>query len=406
MAGPKRTVVKNHPCIYHNENTNKYDVKYNYKVYNPLTQKNDYKQKWSSGYKNITEAKAALAQLQSGGVKPEDKDITIQGAFDLWKIKMQVNNSSPVTIQNTEQHLRMISQFIPLETRIKDITEDTYLKFCADIRLHGYAEETLYSLNATFRKLINLTFKKRLIKENILNYTDNMKTKQKEDYKLIDHDDFMKLQAYFRDNKFVRLGVNNYPIYRFLVYLLYETGIRIGEALALTYNDFETFSYYKKDDPDKPIVRTAPSSSDIEGKHLQGMRVKINKAYVSDIKLTKDPKNYKKRTIPLPNYTERLYMITKEKHLQKGGSLDDKIFNFSHGAASTMIKNACQKINIPVATCHDFRHTYISNLIKNGVPLPVIEKVSGDTQNTILKRYSHMFETDEVMVLEAMANLY
>lgn len=76
-------------------------------------------------------------------------------------------------------------------------------------------------------------------------------------------------------------GVNNYPIYRFLVYLLYETGIRIGEALALTYNDFETFSYYRKDDPDKPQVRVVPTNDDIKGKHLQGMRVRISKAYVA-----------------------------------------------------------------------------------------------------------------------------
>lgn len=405
MADKVNRTKTNYKSIYFNENTKKYDVKYNYKVYNPLTQKNDYKQKWSYGYRTIGEARTALAELQSGGVKASDKDITLQGAFELWKIKMQANNSSPVTINNTEQHLRMISQFIPLESRLKDITEDTYLKFCADIRQYGYSDETLHSLNATFRKLINLAYKKKLISENILDYSDNLKTKTKENYRLIEHDEFMQLQAYFRDNKFIRLGVNNYPVYRFLVYLLYYTGMRIGEALALTYNDFETFSYYKKDDPDKPQVRLVPSSDDVDGKHLQGMRVRITKAFVSDIKLTKDPKNYKKRTIPLPDYVERLFIITKENHLQSGGSLDDRIFDFGHGAASSMIKNACKKINIPVCTCHDFRHTYISNLIKNGVPLPVIEKVSGDTQQTILKRYSHMFEQDEVMVLMALNDL-
>ena len=30
--------------------------------------------------------------------------------------------------------------------------------------------------------MINLAYKKRLIKENVLNYADNMKTKQKEDF--------------------------------------------------------------------------------------------------------------------------------------------------------------------------------------------------------------------------------
>jgi len=316
---------------------------------------------------------------------------------------MQANNSSPVTIRNTEQHLRMISQFIPLETRLKDITEDTYLKFCSDIRSHGYADETLYSLNASFRKLINLAHKKRLIKENILDYADNMKTKQKEDYRLIEYEEFERLDTYFKNNNFVRLGVNNYPKYRLLINLLYFTGMRIGEVLALTYNDFEEFSYYKKGD-DRPI-RLVPSSDDTQNEHLQGTRVKVTKAYVSDIKLTKDPKNFKKRTIPLPPAAERLAMRAIESQKQVGGSLDDKIFNWGHSAVSTMIKNACKKVNIPTCGCHDFRHTYISNLIKNGVPLPVIEKVSGDTQGTILKRYSHMFESDEVMVLMAMSNL-
>ncbi|MCM1541570.1 MAG: site-specific integrase [Blautia sp.] len=402
MASQKRSKTK-YAGVYFNETTKKYDIKYNYKVYNPLTQKNDYKAKWVYNLLTITEARTELAKLQAGGVKPEDKDITLQGAFDLWKIKMQANNSSPVTIRNTEQHLRMISQFIPLETRLKDITEETYLKFCSDIRSHGYADETLYSLNASFRKLINLAHKKRLIKENILDYADNMKTKQKEDYRLIEYEEFELLDTYFKNNNFVRLGVNNYPKYRLLINLLYFTGMRIGEVLALTYNDFETFSYYKKTD-DKPI-RLVPSSDDIHNEHLQGTRVKVTKAYVSEIKLTKDPKNFKKRTIPLPPAAERLAMRAIESQKQVGGSLDDRIFNWGHGAASTMIKNACKKVNIPTCGCHDFRHTYISNLIKNGVPLPVIEKVSGDTQGTILKRYSHMFESDEVMVLMAMSNL-
>jgi len=60
---------------------------------------------------------------------------------------------------------------------------------------------------------------------------------------------------------------------------------------------------------------------------------------------------------------------------------------------------------MPLYTCHEFRHTFISNLIGQGVPLPVIEKVSGDTQATILKRYSHMFESDEFMVLQALSSI-
>ena len=76
----KRTKTK-YTGIYFNENTKKYDVKYNYKVYNPVKQKNDYKAKWVYNLLTITEARAELAKLQTGGIKAEDKDITLSGAF-------------------------------------------------------------------------------------------------------------------------------------------------------------------------------------------------------------------------------------------------------------------------------------------------------------------------------------
>ena len=101
---------------------------------------------------------------------------------------------------------------------------------------HGYSEETLHSINATFRKIINLAYKKKLIKENVLNIADNIKTKQKEKYRVISKEEFDMLDRYFKDNKFYRLGENNYPKYRLLFNILYYTGLRIGEAIALAYN--------------------------------------------------------------------------------------------------------------------------------------------------------------------------
>ena len=70
-----------------------------------------------------------------------------------------------------------------------------------------------------------------------------------------------------------------------------------------------------------------------------------------------------------------------------------------------MLRTACQRAHINNYSCHDFRHTYISNLIRSGVPLSVVEYVSGDTQETIFKHYSHMFEGDEVLVLDALEKL-
>jgi integrase len=70
-----------------------------------------------------------------------------------------------------------------------------------------------------------------------------------------------------------------------------------------------------------------------------------------------------------------------------------------------MLQKVCGKLGLPLYHCHEFRHTFIRNLVSKGVPLPVISKVSGDTQETILKRYSHMLERDEIMILQALSKL-
>ena len=129
--------------------------------------------------------------------------------------------------------MEMIYKFIPSNTKLKDIDEDVYFKFCADIRASGFSEETLLSLNTTFRKIINHAFKKKLITENFLLYTDNMKTKRKEDYRIITKEEFDLIDNYLKNNKCIRKGQDSNKKYRFMFNLLFYTGIRIGEALHL-----------------------------------------------------------------------------------------------------------------------------------------------------------------------------
>ena len=97
-----------------------------------------------------------------------------------------------------------------------------------------------------------------------------------------------------------------------------------------------------------------------------------------------------------------LYELILQEHLENGGVMEDKVFDFTHNTSTSVLKKTCRKVGINEYNCHSLRHTYISNLIRQCVPLSVIEQVSGDTQATILKRYSHMFEGDEEMVLEAL----
>lgn len=158
----KRTKTK-YTGIYFNENTKKYDIKYNYTVYNPEKQKNEYKQKWKYGISSVKEAKTELLKLQNGDEPDKTKysEITLEGAYQLWQTRAENQNFSPKSVQNTGAHLKMLYQFIPKETKIQDITEDMYEKIMNDVKKHGYSGETVHNINATFRKLIQLCYKKK-----------------------------------------------------------------------------------------------------------------------------------------------------------------------------------------------------------------------------------------------------
>lgn len=121
----------------------------------------------------------------------------------------------------------MLSQFIPLDTKIKDMTEDLYYKVFSDCRGHGYSEETIHSINATFRKLVELAYKKGLVSTNFLHKTDNIKTKKTDDIRILTYEEWEKLKNYFLTIKFVCLGEDKYLRFHFMFNVLYYTGIWI-----------------------------------------------------------------------------------------------------------------------------------------------------------------------------------
>lgn len=368
MAVRKR-VGTGYRNIYYNMSTGRYDIKYNYKVFNMEKQKNDYKSKWKYGLATIDEAKRELDNFRKGKNSRREEEITLQGAYELWKKKAIMQNYSRATIRNAEQYMVMLSRFISFDTKIEDITEAVYEDVFTRCR-GKYRDETIKTLNSTLRKLINLSYKKRLITENPLARAENVRAKKTDKIRILTPEEWRKIDTYFGE------GTTGNRQFRFMLNILYYTGIRIGECLALTWEDFEGSQ--------------------------EKMRLNISKTILQDGTPKDTTKNKKDRRIPLSPVVIRFYLEACE------GSIADKkqrIFETTYNTCIRRLSGACKKLGISHCSCHSFRHTFISNLMRNGVPLPVVEKVSGDTQKTIFERYSHMFEDDEDFVLEVLKNL-
>jgi Phage integrase family. len=86
----------------------------------------------------------------------------------------------------------------------------------------------------------------------------------------------------------------------------------------------------------------------------------------------------KKRIILLEPKTVRLYQKLQKKNVMDGESDIEKIFNCGQWACNNMLQMVYNNSDLPAYHCHEFRHSFISNLISKEVPPPVISKVSGD----------------------------
>ena len=407
------------PSIYFNKSTGKYDVKYNYKEYDPIKGKNVYKAKWKYNLRTMSEAKEVLAKFQTGAEKIADKDITLEGIHQVWLKEAEANGFSVVTIRNTEQQMRMIYQYIPPETKLKNITGEIYTDLIAKCRRKGYSEESLHNINACFRKMCRLAWEKGYIRENPLAKVQNKRFKVQKKHDefsphLITKAEFRAIDEYFANNSFVRLGVDRYKGYRLMVNFLYYSGLRIGELLALTFADVDPVLYHKgkKIEPEDWFEYDTYHEPDPNS--FDGDQLIVNKVYLSNGNISRyedrirgETKNKKNRVVPLAKPASDLYLeYLVECRKRGGGNPTDRIFPWTQGNALSMVRKACEKTGIRHHSIHDFRHTFISNMLDAGLTLAQVELFSGDDQTTILKRYSHPNHDSKKALVDAMNNLF
>lgn len=160
--------------------------------------------------------------------------------------------------------------------------------------------------------------------------------------------------------------------------ILFYTGIRSGELLALTPADI-----------------------------LPTKRIDINKNYakVKGEELFLEPKTPKaKRCISIPDflyddinaYVAKLYGIKK----------NDRIFYFTKSALDKEIKRIAAKVGLPIIRVHDLRHSHASMLIEMGfTPLEIANRLGHESVKTTLDTYSHLYPDKDQKLADRLNQL-
>lgn len=157
--------------------------------------------------------------------------------------------------------------------------------------------------------------------------------------------------------------------------ILYWCGIRLGELLALTAEDF---------DFEKKTLRINKSYQRIKGK---------------DVITT--PKTRKSiRVLTLPDFLaeEMQDYISRLPYLK----VDDRIFTITKSGLHHEIDRGCRETGVKRIRVHDLRHSHVSMLIEMGFSAVNIANRVGHESVKVTYRYAHMFPNKDLMIAKKL----
>lgn len=233
-----------------------------------------------------------------------------------------------------------------------------------------YSQTYLKTLNNQICSIFNYAVRFYELKENPYHKAGSMGKKHAEEMLFWTTDEFKQFIEVCEDN------IVNKTIFT----TLYFTGMRIGEALALT----------------KEVVDFKTKTIRIN-KSLQ----RLNKEDI--ITDPKTPKSNRVVTIPdfvckcLSDYFTHLY------------ELDDKtrIFQISKSTVNRRLKVNAQKAGVKSIRVHDLRHSHASLLIEMGFgPLLIAERLGHEKVQTTLDTYGHLYPNKQIEVSRQLDELF
>ncbi len=206
---------------------------------------------------------------------------------------------------------------------------------------------------------------------------------------IVDPNEFkkeMKFYTYEEFNLFISKVENK--VYKAFFTLLYYTGLRLGEAQALTWNDVNF--------DNQTITVNKSLTTKLKGESYRIMPPKTKKS---------------NRTLKISNIVINELKYQKELYSNLDGfNKDTFVFGMIKPLPDTTIKKhqlkAIEAANLHEIRLHDFRHSFASLMINSGANITVVSKYLGHSNISMtLNVYSHMFDNKQDEIINIINSL-
>ncbi len=276
-----------------------------------------------------------------------------------------------ITFLNKSQIIR--NHILPFfkDIPIEDITPLIIRKYQNEYLLldNKYSKSTLNLIEAQLTASFNYAIKYYGLKENPCKKVEKVGvSKRQRNIVFLTFENFQKLIKNTDDD-----------MYFTIFNILFFTGIRKGELLALNVGDID----FKK------------------------KTLNINKTFhrINKKDIITEPKT--KSSIRKIKITDTLCTILKDyiSHLYKPDN-NTRLFTITSMALKNNLLIYLAKSKLPKMTLHDFRHSHASLLIHKKVNILAISKRLGHENSVItLKTYAHLYDDDDNDIIDTLEKL-
>lgn len=312
----------------------------------------------------------AYKKKKNAGMTLEKKFFGVMADFFIYQVFMNDSRFSAGTKERYEQVYRLYIK--PMKTAGLLLEKVTTQEL-------QYFYNTVNCSNATLKAIHNIMghFYKYLEKEGYCrNLTVNLVLPKKKDSKEKKLTQEITVWS-DKDLKKIIENLDNSRI-RLLIILAVNTGCRIGELLGLRYGDVREGKLFI----DKKLSSEAQIEADAK---------KTRKFEISEPKTASSIRN-----IPLSEKTlaeVEKHKTWHNKEMLANGYRTEYIFTTQSGKFYDRhnINRACRRyyksIGVEFQSFHTYRHTFCTNLCKNGVPLQTAYKLMGHKSINVTAQY-------------------
>ncbi len=358
------------------------------------------KEKTKGGFKTKKEAQFAAVTAEKDinyfGFA-EDGNELVEKFFADWLEIYKKPFVKPMTYTLQEQNVRL--NIVPRwgKYRLKDLSRSDYQKWINDLRDH-YSEGTVRRIHSIFSTAVNdAVHEFNIMRENPIKKIKIPKDIEKTDkisfFTTEQLEKFLTVLKAPTKNAKYKISIQPYAIFG----LMSRTGIRIGEALALTWDDFDEVN--KKLTINKTLVYPLNSTPYLSTPKSK----KSNRVITLDdaaVKLLKKHRvNQKEVLLAYENYKPATTNIIFHQH--DGRWLRTNVVR-------ELFKAKCKQAALPILSPHALRHTHAVHLLESGINIKYVSERLGHASIKATEVYLHVtkkIENDALSLYERYVQL-